>query len=192
MPVSDKVIDPMLKWFGKPMAEGKASVYYEVLRKYSDVVLDAAMEEFKGTWKYNSFPQPGIIKELCDKYLRKNSSVKSLSVFTSGKTTANFWDAAERIMKTPVGKLALQENWAMSLVHSVMNGQANFDNEEISKLRNGHTNALAIARSLDPKRPGEELLLSIWHTFQRKEQQLIDKYKYIILGRPNEDGEIFG
>ena len=100
-----------------------------------------------------------------------------------------FWQAAERIMKTPIGKIALTENWAVSLIHTVMNGQQDFNDSDIEKFRKGHKAALQAARELHAANKGEDILLSFWHTFCEKEQKVIDRYKHLITGGSYENTE---
>lgn len=60
------VISPLQIWFDKPIAQGKAEIYDEVLRGYSPAVLKTAIKMLKREWKLQSMPQPAIIKDLCD------------------------------------------------------------------------------------------------------------------------------
>jgi len=179
MPVHDKIIIPMQQWFGKDIPEGKRNVYYEIL-KFSDEVLELALQELKETWSYTSFPQPAHLKTLCFKHIKEKSPVKSGTVHISQKGFISFFAAAESIKNTPIFKIALMENWAMSLVHDVQNGKQNFDDRDIAKYREGRKDALERANTLHHGNIGESSLLNLWHTLQKKEQKLIDKYKYLI------------
>ncbi len=64
--VYNAIIKPLEGWFGKPMGEGRASVYCETLHEYPQLVLEKAIYQLKKAWTSQSMPQPASILGFCE------------------------------------------------------------------------------------------------------------------------------
>lgn len=166
------IIEPLVDWFNKDLTEGQVKVYSEVLNKYSPEILQKGMAELKATWISKFVPLPANIRNICESLLPKTQPLTKYE-----KSMISFWGAAAKIMPTKIGKLAISEGWARSLICDFMEGKGEFGEAEISAYREGMARARYIAQTLDSKNPTEGLLLNLWWTMQKREQEIIDKYR---------------
>lgn len=173
--VVELIVDPLNAWFGQEMPQGKAVIYIDALNKYPIDILSKAFDQLKIEWIKDRAPQPAVIREICERLIPR---IKPLTMLE--KANLDFWTAAARIMPTVIGKLALSEGWARSLVADFMeSGKMVYDNYEIQKFRDGRRKLAEIANTL--ALPEDKDLISFYQTLQKKEQQLIDKYKHLII-----------
>ena len=176
--VTEFVVEPLNEWFTKPLTAGQATVYEVVLYKYPPEILKQAILQLKSTWTSKSVPLPANVREICDNLTPR---VKPLTLFE--KTRLSFWEAAAQIMPTEIGRLALRECWARSLICSYMEtGKTEYSEQEIERFRQGKRKVVEIARTLESDNPRDKDVLSFWHTLHQREQEIIDKYKHLITG----------
>lgn len=173
--VLEFIIEPLNEWFAKPLMPGQAKVYKDVLSYYSPEVLQSAMRELKETWDSKFVPMPANIRALCEK-----NKPKSTPHNPHTKLDQDFWIAASKVMPTEIGKLALQESWASSLVSVFMNtGKRDWGDEDIANFRRGKERARQAARSLGDHTT-EKVLLNLYHAMLGREQKILDKYRYLL------------
>lgn len=170
--VVEFVVEPLNDWFGKPMNQGQASVYKEVLHGYSPDTLDKAVTRLKREWTRDRAPQPAIIREMCERVL-------PAKIFSTSNKETDFWFAAAKVMETRVGKAALSHGVARSMVCDFMEGKREFSDSDLDKYRASQLRANEAAKTLDPTDFLQKSTLNLWWTMQAKEQELIDKYKVI-------------
>lgn len=57
------VIEPVARWIGKPIPQGLAEVYVEVLGGYPENALGCAVKSVKNSWGRSTFPPAATLRE---------------------------------------------------------------------------------------------------------------------------------
>lgn len=70
--VTDVVIVPLAKWFGRSSVADRADLYIEVLGRYSKQSLVDGMNLLKRSWTQQSVPQPAAVAKCCDEAISRN------------------------------------------------------------------------------------------------------------------------
>lgn len=181
-----KVVDPLSEWFGREVPKGQAKVYIEILGFYDAETLESAMRQVKESWVQNRMPQPGVFKEICEKLHREKKDFEPAKSTPAQKISFDFFYYAGEILPTTIGRLALRESWANSLVNDYMAGKRDFAQDDVEQYRLAKRKAAEAANSLQPdSSPTDKALLNLYHSMQHGEQKLLDKFKHLILERSN-------
>lgn len=177
--VQEYIVEPLNEWFGKNLTDGQARVYHDVLSGYNVAVLQDAMGELKATWSTYKFPMAAAIKAICEK---TPTGFVALPAVEKRVMPNDIWKIAEMVIPTEVGKKALQESWAYSLIMTVMQKDStDITDDDVASLRRGKRAAVEEVKKLENHQGAwKEGLMSMWWTFQEREQQILDRYRYLI------------
>src|SRR5205085_82321 len=109
--------------------------WYEDFGEFSEAVLKETFIATRRKHKYNNFPKIGVVHEIAKEI---NSKPMMRSVPTSEYTgeLKIYEDVADRVMKSSLGQLALEEGWGRSLYCiAKYEGKEKFNQSDIDKFR---------------------------------------------------------
>lgn len=179
--VANWILDPMQAVYAKPMRiddpDGALAQYGRALRRFDAADLEAGWDRLVATHRGGSWPSIGVIVAAVQDAEDRRRKDAPASVPQQVPEATRRFGAADRVLKSPIGRRACEEGWNLSLWVFAYNEERAPSEPEIARMKRDCAEFdRCLAGLADSERPLDLALNKTAHAMLGKRERMAKHY----------------